>query len=199
MQTQFKVVSVSSNTNSFGLHGVIICDKAGLSFEVGIAAWCCPKKGNIITGEVTINEDLKSLAGITYEIPRKLTKPDASILAEIWPDEKKKEKKSSTNLTLKAVYFCATNKNSWGKGYTVAEAKKNAGLKKADEKKTQFYVMAAIFNNPTSAELNNLFACITANEVSGSPEYYKDNRTDEDTDMILDKHVGWLTIEKNYE
>lgn len=192
IQTHFKVVSVSSNHNSFGLYGVIICDKSGLAFEIGVSQYNLPNKGNIVTGQVTEKGNLHSLP-FGYEIPRKLAAPDAATLAEIWP------KKVATNLTLKAVYFCATNKNSWGKGYTVAEAKKNAGLKKADEKKTQFYVMAAIFNNPTSSELDNLFACITANQVSGSPEYYKDGRTDEDTDMILDKHVGWLTIEKNYE
>lgn len=98
------------------------------------------------------------------------------------------------NLVLKAVYFCFTNEQSWGKGYTIAEAKKNAGLKGAKPKQ-QFFVMAALLNDPTPDELKNLYSCITANAVSGNPEYYRDNRTDEDTAMIDAKHVGWLTIE----
>lgn len=99
------------------------------------------------------------------------------------------------NLTLAAVYYCATNANTWGKGLTIAEAKKNA---KVTSKTKQYYVMAAILNEPTEDELKNLRDCITANEVSGSPEYYKGNRSQEDTDMIQAKHVGWLTVEKNY-
>lgn len=103
------------------------------------------------------------------------------------------------NLQLAAVYFCATNQQRWGKGYTIEEAKKNAGIKtKAMEKHCEFYVQAAMFNDPTPGELENLFACITANQVDGSPQYYRDNRTDEDSKMILDKHVGWITIEKNF-
>jgi len=92
LTTQFKVISVSENTNSFGLHGVIICDKSGLAFEVGIAAWCCPKKGNIVTGEITDKGNLVSLAGISYELPRTLDKPDAATLREMFPDEPKKTK-----------------------------------------------------------------------------------------------------------
>lgn len=104
------------------------------------------------------------------------------------------------NLTLKAVFICVTNANRYGKGYTVTEAKKNAGLTStAHEKRVQFYVMAAIFNDPTENELKNLFACIRSNAIDGSPEYYRDERTEEDTLMITDKHVGWLTVEKNYK
>lgn len=103
------------------------------------------------------------------------------------------------NYNLNAAYFCATSAHRWGKGLSIKEAKKNAGLTtKAQEKKCQFYVMAAIFNNPTPTELNNLLACITANSIEGSPQYYQDNRTDEDTKMIIEKHIGWLQVEKNY-
>lgn len=192
LQTLFKVVSISSNTNSFGLHGVVIVDKSGLAFEVGVSYINLPAKGNIFTGEVTENGNLHSLP-FSYEIPRKLAAPDAATLAEIWP------KKAATNLQLKAVYFCATNRNTWGKGLTIAEAKKNAKLRtKADEKKCEYFIMAAMFNNPSEKELKNLHDCITANPVHGNPEYYKDNRSEEDTEMINEYHVGWITIEKNY-
>lgn len=59
-------------------------------------------------------------------------------------------------------------------------------------------IMAAMFNNPSDKELKNLHDCITANPVHGNPEYYKDNRSEEDTEMINEYHVGWITIEKNY-
>ena len=103
------------------------------------------------------------------------------------------------NLILKAVYFCATNRNSWGKGYTAAEAKKNAGITTLKAPKgVQFYVQAAILNDPTEAELDNIFACITAHSIDGSAKYYDDGRTLIDTEMINKLHVGWLTVEKNY-
>lgn len=101
------------------------------------------------------------------------------------------------NLSLSAVYFCTTNAQRWGKGLTIAEAKKNAGITTA-KPKVQYYVMAAILNKPNVAELKNLLSCITANNFTGGPEYYRDNRTDADTAMINEKHVGWLTVEKNY-
>lgn len=106
---------------------------------------------------------------------------------------------SNMNMELKAIYFCATNGHRWGKGYSPDEAKKNAGLtSKTQEKRCQYYVMAAIFNDPTDEALKNLHACIAANQMSGSPEYYKDGRTAEDTAMINAHHIGWLTVEKNY-
>lgn len=102
------------------------------------------------------------------------------------------------NLNLKAVYYCATAGQRWGKGYSHTEAKKNAGITtKGQEKSTKFFVMAAIFDNPTEAELKNLFACITADQINGGPIYYRDERAEADTEMINAKHVGWLTIESN--
>lgn len=98
------------------------------------------------------------------------------------------------NLVLKAIYVCITNSGNYGKGYTLAEAKKAAKFKVGP--KAQYLVMAAMLDNPTKAELDNLFACITVVDF-GNPEYYKDGRTAEDTAMIKKKHVGWITIEKN--
>lgn len=99
------------------------------------------------------------------------------------------------NLQLKAVYFCFTNQRRWGKGYTIHEAKKNAGIT-TSKPKCEYYVMAAIFNDPTPEELKNLHDCITADQISGNPKYYDSERTQADTDMINAKHVGWLTVEK---
>lgn len=103
------------------------------------------------------------------------------------------------NLELKAVYFCATSNHRWGKGYTIAEAKQSAGLTtQAAEKRCQFYVTAALFNDPTPEELTNLLDCIRANSIDGNAQYYQDDRTQEDTDMITKYHVAWLTVEKNF-
>lgn len=101
------------------------------------------------------------------------------------------------NLQLKAVYYCATNSNRWGKGYTISEAKKNAGIT-VKKPTCEYYVHAALLDNPTDEELNNLYACITANQIDGSAHYYNDDRTEDDTKMINEKHVGWLMVEKNY-
>lgn len=101
------------------------------------------------------------------------------------------------NFILKAVYYCATNGNRWGKGYTIKEAKRNAGIITA-KPSCEYYVMAAMLKDPGEKEFENLYACITANPIDGSPEYYTRERTEEDDKMILKYHVGWLTVEKNY-
>ena len=99
------------------------------------------------------------------------------------------------NLHLKAVYYCATSGRAWGKGLTIEAAKKAAGYKKA--RKEQYRVWAALFDSPTNEELENLRQCITADQVGGGPEFYKDNRTDEDNEMIDRLLVGWLVVETN--
>lgn len=102
------------------------------------------------------------------------------------------------NLTLKAIYYCYTSSQTWGKGYTVEDAKKNAKVVKGNEKRLQFVVYAAVFDNPKEDELKNLHNCITANQMDGSPQYYRDDRTPEDTEMIDRLHIGWLIINKNF-
>lgn len=101
------------------------------------------------------------------------------------------------NMTLKAIYVCVTSANRWGKGYTITEAKTNAGIKARS--KDQYYVTAAMYNDPTKAELDNLFACIVVNQISGNPGYYEDGRDAADSKMIDKLHVGWITVEKNYK
>jgi len=98
------------------------------------------------------------------------------------------------NLILKAIYVCRTNEGYWGKGYTIAEAKKKANFKT----KCKYHINAALFDNPSPEELKNLFSCITVNGA-GELQYYQDNRTEKDTKIIGEKHVGWLTVESNYK
>lgn len=102
------------------------------------------------------------------------------------------------NMLLKAIYVCVTSANRWGKGLTVKEAKKNAGIPtKSDEKRVEFFVQAAVLNNPTDAELENLRTCIQVDEIGGSPKYYDYERSEEDMEQINRLHVGWLMVEKN--
>lgn len=101
------------------------------------------------------------------------------------------------NLTLKGVYYCYNSNGKWGKGLTPAKAKVSCGIVSL-KPSCEFILMAALFDNPNEAELKNLHDCITADHMTGAPNYYKDNRTKEDTDMINKYHVGWITIE-HYE
>lgn len=79
---EFKVVSISSNMNAFGLRGVVVVSRDG-------EAWTLA--GNDITcqrypkGAVFVADPARGFDG--YEIPKRL-KPDppASLLRELWPD-----------------------------------------------------------------------------------------------------------------
>ncbi len=98
------------------------------------------------------------------------------------------------NLRLKAVFICTASNNRWGKGYTLAEAKKNAGVHQFGKTKTiQYYVYAAVYDNPDEDELALLFDALGANQIDGSPTYVNDN-----PGSVIEKHIGWLLIEKNY-
>lgn len=107
-------------------------------------------------------------------------------------EEAIEDQSKSTNMNLKAVYYCATSGNTWGKGMTVKEAKKNA---RVGAHTKEYYVQAALFNDPTEEELKNLFTCIQSDQISGSPKYYDSDRLEEDTEMINRLHVGWLLVE----
>ncbi len=98
------------------------------------------------------------------------------------------------NLNLKAVYYCATDSHTWGKGFTIKEAKKNAKFRAG----MKFYVTACVFDADadgfTEDIFKNLYACINANQIHGNPEFYTDGRTEEDTRQIETYLVGWLCI-----
>jgi len=95
---------------------------------------------------------------------------------------------------VKAIFFVATAAQRWGKGLTLEKAKQGAGMTKST-KGLEYFALAAILDNPTDDELANLLMCVTANQMDGSAHYYRDDRTEEDTKMIEEKHIGWLTIE----
>lgn len=80
----FKVVSISSNTNSFGLYGIILVNEEGLKFEVAASEFNLPKE-RIINVELNENDNLVSTT-FSYEIPRKLPNVSPEILKQIWPN-----------------------------------------------------------------------------------------------------------------
>lgn len=99
--------------------------------------------------------------------------------------------------SLSAVYYCATSNNCWGKGYTIKEAKTNAGLTSpAKEKKCHFYVTSIIVKDCSKDELKRIHNLITANEIDGNAKFIKLNP--DDMSFVISKHVGWLMVEKNY-
>ncbi len=103
------------------------------------------------------------------------------------------------NLDLKAVYVCVSSRGKWGKGLNPFEAIKNAGLR--PNAKMQHFVQAAVFNNPTDEELDNLYTCVIVNHY-GSPNFYDFNRDDSeeskrDKEMIQRLLVGWMTVFSN--
>ena len=81
----FKVLTVSDNPNSFGLHGHILVAKDGEAYEVGRSRgdWLTPwNKGDIVP--ITFHRRNPNWAGLSVEIPRKLPKAPAKVVKEVW-------------------------------------------------------------------------------------------------------------------
>lgn len=84
---EFKVVTVSSNTNSFGLHGVVLMSKDGEAYEVGISTLGAPKQGRTVNVDFMGGDMPMKIDGYTCEIPRKLPTPPANVLKEVFKSE----------------------------------------------------------------------------------------------------------------
>lgn len=80
---EFKVFGVSKNTNSFGLTGMYIVSREGMTFELCVSALHVKKVGDVVRVPV-INGMIQASPGFFFEIPEK--KPDcpAEILEKIW-------------------------------------------------------------------------------------------------------------------
>lgn len=87
--SQFKVISVSSNTNAFGLTGVIMADKTGLAFQVGMNYLSKPEQGDLLNVTLNQNLEIQSIAGKSFEIPHKLPSVPAHALKELFPNTNK--------------------------------------------------------------------------------------------------------------
>lgn len=86
---EFKVVTVSKNTNSFGLRGFIAVAKDGDAFEAAANYLNVPKKGSTLqiahVNDRDGNPTEKCDYGAGYyEIPRQLDKCPADVVKAIW-------------------------------------------------------------------------------------------------------------------
>jgi hypothetical protein len=79
----FKVASVSSNTNSFGLTGMILMAPDGESWEVGASSLCVKVKGDIIHVPV-VGKIGRNFGSLGFEIPTRLPNAPAAVVAEVW-------------------------------------------------------------------------------------------------------------------
>lgn len=80
---EFKVVTVSQNTNSFGLYGTILIARDGSAFEIAVSSLEKQPKGKVLNCDI-INGALRNIAGVSYEIPRKLPTAPLEVVTEIW-------------------------------------------------------------------------------------------------------------------
>jgi hypothetical protein len=80
----FKIVTVSKNTNSFGLYGVIIMNQRGNAFEIGMSGYNEPKKGQALIVELTDDRNILSIWNKSFEIPRKLADAPPEVVREVW-------------------------------------------------------------------------------------------------------------------
>lgn len=86
--TLFKVVAVSKNTNSFGLHGMVLIARTGEAWEVGVNQLGVREVGHFVPDE-RINgarcvEDSRKFHGFNYEIPRRLPDAPPNVVEEVW-------------------------------------------------------------------------------------------------------------------
>jgi len=79
----FKVVTVSSNANSFGLQGVILMARDGEAYEAAHSAQGLPTKGETVAMPMDENGQI-AWAAAGYEIPRKLPAPPSQVISEVW-------------------------------------------------------------------------------------------------------------------
>lgn len=87
---EFKVVSVSSNTNSFGLHGVIMVARDGESYQGAKGQNMSPiKRGDIITVPLNSNEE-PEFYKVGFEIPSKLANAPKDVIDQIWKEAKER-------------------------------------------------------------------------------------------------------------
>jgi len=82
MSKQFKVVAVSTNTNSFGLRGMVLMAKDGEAWQVGANDINIKKKGDIVTLEMDSVDVI--FANLGFEIPVKLLNAPESVINEVW-------------------------------------------------------------------------------------------------------------------
>jgi hypothetical protein len=79
----FKVASVSDNTNSFGLTGMILVTRDGEAWEVGASSLYVKKKGDVVQVPIVGKAGL-NFASLGFEIPHKLPDAPPGVVEEVW-------------------------------------------------------------------------------------------------------------------
>ena len=80
----FKVVAISGNHNSFGLHGVVLVAKDGQAYEIGSNDLHMPRQGDVLDVPVRPGGGL-DWAELGYEIPRALDPPaPPEVVRQVW-------------------------------------------------------------------------------------------------------------------
>lgn len=87
--TQFKVVAVSANTNSFGLHQCVMLAKNGVAYKACANYLNVPKKGDILEVPALLDKDKNptdkfNFSALSFEIPEKMPIAPKEVIAEVW-------------------------------------------------------------------------------------------------------------------
>ncbi len=72
---QFKVVTISTNTNSFGLYSVILITKMGIAYQVLANSLNKPNAGDILNVwfSICLNETIRyDFVSLGFEVPERL-------------------------------------------------------------------------------------------------------------------------------
>lgn len=88
VQNKFRVIAVSTNTNSFGLHRFIAVAKSGEAYALHTGTIYKPNKGDDIVIEQFITESgrtsFKEVKGMGIEMPEKMPVAPKEVLMEIF-------------------------------------------------------------------------------------------------------------------
>jgi hypothetical protein len=86
---QFKVIAISSNTNSFGLKQMVLVAKSGIGYKVHTSYFNLPELNSIVNVPVdTIDGYVTgyTFAALGYEIPERMEDAPKEVIAEIFKD-----------------------------------------------------------------------------------------------------------------
>lgn len=88
MIDQFRVVSVSENTNSFGLRQMILMSRSGVAYKVCSNHLNVKRMGQVI--DVSVNRfGSYDWASLGFELPEKAVRqPPPEVLKEVWENVK---------------------------------------------------------------------------------------------------------------
>ena len=139
---RFKVVSVSSNTNSFGLSGIVLVAEDGEAFEAAHNQHVAPlAKGGLVTLSIrqpgATGTDRYGWAG--FEIPRRLPAAPAEVVREAWQLKTltENQKQVLATLRLRGAAWAEAAQTAWQAGqryYLDSRNEARRGLARAFER-----------------------------------------------------------------